>query len=651
MWCRRDRVFPTLKLSYAPGIKHNNAMSCDSRAPGTSNLYHYAPLEKPTHIRVLHLKRGKDGDPLQGTIEHVDVNSDVMFSAISYVWGDEETPYRILLACNQYLPLTRSLHEALQNLRAVEDIGQTTFWADQICIDQVNTDERNHQVAVMGSIYRKATQVITYIGPDTPQDHKGIDLVRTCNRLWQEIRNSSQRLDYVEARSFLKKHLPGQDDPAWEGYSSITNRAWSTRLWMIQENVVNDNTIMVCGTTAFQWTVPGVEVLDATFDNFPERIRFVIYNRGNRGECNHGCPSSSPLPSVGQLLGLRAMLSEKGCNSLPLLDLLRTSRDFACQDLRDKVYALLGLASDLDILAIKPDYTKSPAQVLTDTALRILRSSSNLDLLNHVGNTKELKIPSWTPDWSPPRSRFLLKPLFLSKPGWKHCASADTSQICYFDADQLVLTVRGAILDSIRCSAGDPTINASLLAREPDLILEEYPRMMKVLDKTCSDFIYHLGSDNVPAKLMDDLSRTIIADRLHHGEGGSTEPSACFSAYLEVCRVKYEMSLFKRNGESLPWMQRDVTTEGEGSKYSNSSIVAEGRSLCVTKKGRLCLAPSETKVGDKVAILYGGKTAYILRPAEDDFELLGEAYVHGLMKGEALEDPIFHSNVRKIRLI
>jgi hypothetical protein len=57
-------------------------MSCSSRASGTSNLYHYAPLEKSTHIRVLHLKRCKDGDPLQGTIEYIDVNSCDVFSAI-----------------------------------------------------------------------------------------------------------------------------------------------------------------------------------------------------------------------------------------------------------------------------------------------------------------------------------------------------------------------------------------------------------------------------------------------------------------------------------------------------------------------------------------------------------------------------------------
>jgi hypothetical protein len=52
-----------------------------------------------------------------------------------------------------------------------------------------------------------------------------------------------------------------------------------------------------------------------------------------------------------------------------------------------------------------------------------------------------------------------------------------------------------------------------------------------------------------------------------------------------------------------------------------------------------------------VAIFYGGKTTYILRPVRENFEIIGEVYVHGLMKGEALEDPKFQNKVRKKRLV
>jgi hypothetical protein len=96
-----------------------------------------------------------------------------MFSAISNEWGNPETPHRMLVGDDEHVPLTASLNEVLHNLRAVEDIGKKTFWADQICVNQYDTKERNLQVAMMGPIYRKATRVITYIGPETPNGREG----------------------------------------------------------------------------------------------------------------------------------------------------------------------------------------------------------------------------------------------------------------------------------------------------------------------------------------------------------------------------------------------------------------------------------------------------------------------------------------------
>lgn len=104
------------------------------------------------------------------------MNSGAALSAISYVWGSGEKPHQMLIGNDQYLPLTTSLYEALQNLRAIGDIGQKIFWADQICINQSDVVECNRQVAMMGTIYQKATQVITYIGPEHPGDREGIRL-------------------------------------------------------------------------------------------------------------------------------------------------------------------------------------------------------------------------------------------------------------------------------------------------------------------------------------------------------------------------------------------------------------------------------------------------------------------------------------------
>ncbi|KAM7182616.1 hypothetical protein V8F33_014169 [Rhypophila sp. PSN 637] len=64
------------------------------------------------------------------------------------------------------------------------------------------------------------------------------------------------------------------------------------------------------------------------------------------------------------------------------------------------------------------------------------------------------------------------------------------------------------------------------------------------------------------------------------------------------------------------------------------------RSFFVTKKGFIALGPAETKVGDRVVVLEGMHVPTILRKDEvgDGHAVVGEAYVHGLMNGEAFNE-------------
>lgn len=65
-----------------------------------------------------------------------------------------------------------------------------------------------------------------------------------------------------------------------------------------------------------------------------------------------------------------------------------------------------------------------------------------------------------------------------------------------------------------------------------------------------------------------------------------------------------------------------------------------GRRFGLTAKGYFALLLGETEVNDKIAILKGGRLPLILRPKGDTFELIGEAYVHGIMYGEAFDESL-----------
>jgi hypothetical protein len=59
------------------------------------------------------------------------------------------------------------------------------------------------------------------------------------------------------------------------------------------------------------------------------------------------------------------------------------------------------------------------------------------------------------------------------------------------------------------------------------------------------------------------------------------------------------------------------------------------RSLFRTSVGSLGIGPQSLQILDEVWILNGATVPFVLRPREDGtFQLIGEAYLHGLMHGE-----------------
>jgi hypothetical protein len=60
--------------------------------------------------------------------------------------------------------------------------------------------------------------------------------------------------------------------------------------------------------------------------------------------------------------------------------------------------------------------------------------------------------------------------------------------------------------------------------------------------------------------------------------------------------------------------------------------------MFITRKGYIGLAPWNATCGDKVAVISGGYTPFLLqqKAGKDDYVLIGESYMSGLMNGEAL---------------
>jgi hypothetical protein len=61
------------------------------------------------------------------------------------------------------------------------------------------------------------------------------------------------------------------------------------------------------------------------------------------------------------------------------------------------------------------------------------------------------------------------------------------------------------------------------------------------------------------------------------------------------------------------------------------------RRVITTNSGFIGLLPEEAQDGDSIAIVLGCYHPVVLRPSGDEYKVLGECYVHGLMDGEVFD--------------
>lgn len=138
--------------------------------------YQHQPLEHNDSIRLLKLEPASmPTAELYGQLIHERLSANSAYAAVSYTWGDPIFP-KVLNLAGGILKITENLHSAL---RAFRDRRQPRMlWVDGVCIDQANPDDKNHQVALMSEIYKRANKVLGWLGDETPR-------VRICYSLPQ----------------------------------------------------------------------------------------------------------------------------------------------------------------------------------------------------------------------------------------------------------------------------------------------------------------------------------------------------------------------------------------------------------------------------------------------------------------------------------
>jgi hypothetical protein len=116
----------------------------------------------------------------------------------------------------------------------------------------------------------------------------------------------------------------------------------------------------------------------------------------------------------------------------------------------------------------------------------------------------------------------------------------------------------------------------------------------------------------------------------------SPETRACAKAAMSLYHEPDQETVYATT-KSLN-LCLDLFIHKHSDRHSAVSNINKDRPLFYTTSGRLGLGPPELKAGDHICILFGGNSLYVLRPipSSENFYFIGECYVHGLMRGEAM---------------
>ncbi|KAI0481811.1 heterokaryon incompatibility protein-domain-containing protein [Xylaria cf. heliscus] len=632
-----------------------------------SLLYQYEPLfTSDDHLsspfRILRLLAGTAEDPLAGEIYHayLDDNSNPpRYEALSYCWGNASATDRIAIG-TAYLPVTPVLHAALFHLRS-PDVDRD-IWVDAICINQNDIDERSREVRFMHRIYSYALQVVIWldepaIKPRYWDPQAAFELAtHLCSLRQDQPDISIHKLGMFRKRyicSKLKVNSRGRSD----ALRLLFTRPWFERMWVVQEAICAKAAVVVCGqhTLDFKTLMSAVE--------YGRRSGlFYFYRQRSMVLPVHVGPSPTQISAAMAMY----MLTVQPSSEDDLLSFLRRFHGSKSADPRDKLFALYGISSldgmgaldqDFKAMEIHPDYRTEPRTLFIKTAKGILERTQNLDMLliprmRSPDDNRVKDLPSWVPDWSAMDTD--TEVLCYTSPA-HYSASGDSKSAAQFGgADQSLLTLSGYVIDHV-VEIGTRSMKSSVsIFNSPDssksatgavvllcIWLYEWTRW-GLSSRNAKKVTYINGEDMVDAcwamiMAFRDQQTTWYLDGVH-------------SQYVRTGRFRNWLAkeLDRRPGlrnPRFPFLYPTVlfaTLYARGfrrfSQYDDQII--RKMSSIRTSRGFMGLAPVTVQPGDLIILCKGGKKPLIVRPSYNEpdsqrFTFVGDAYLHGMMKGEA----------------
>ncbi|CZR57833.1 uncharacterized protein PAC_07722 [Phialocephala subalpina] len=671
-------IKPLFKLRSSKSIKFTGTRLLFFTNMASEVQFTYGPPLQGRNIRLIEIRLGSEKTTLEINLVERSLGS-VKFEALSYVWGKQATRQRI--KCN-----SRSMYVGSSLLDAFEELARRRstglIWADAICINQNDEQEKTRQVRMMRDIYEKAQRVIIWLGKEQVGDGRAFKLAES---LYQKCDGASYNM-YATTYDFEdfdceSKGVPrplGNSD--WAALFAILSHPWFSRIWVVQELLVAQRSIMWRGdldlnTDIILWMAK----LIACYRNLYES--FDIFR---------GSPQlSSAFMACNIATGY---LEYKTAGPLSIYDTLSRYNGMAATDPRDRYFALAGI-SRLDAGFV--NYEESYHNVACLVGKMALLGSSGyqigpggvemlvftkkpeahtflIEWLAFHANPQNhnLGLPSWIPDFISPHSPgFIMSGFYntLHMQGGKEIPSPEVRvrQGTLFEwsgssPPQCIIPVpdeidiMGAVFDRV----GTLASKRPLFPR-PNLGEERLPQdhvsidILESVSQYETEMIYWLSEIRTltdptlraPNSIMsgsqesfDAFWRTLIYNRgpQFNPQSPNQKPLSWLGisfGYWYMWKKLMMKRLWKQNIlQDAIFSQILGTLAGAFDKAEGR--VRDARRFFVSENGRFGWVPLRTEVGDRLCVFRGMRMPAIMRPRGDRWEFIGVCYVHGSMDGE-----------------
>ena len=569
----------------------------------SGSIYGHLPLlhtEDVPQIRLLTLLKGKGDDALEVSLRTATLTEEATptFEALSYAWGTRAAAVDVIARAETdgtsseifHLDVRENLASALWHLRFADH--DRVLWVDTICIDQSNMQERSSQVANMANVYRLASRVLVWLGPESDNSKLALDkLGELGSNVIVDWRTYALTTGDTAESHWADRMVPlpfAEEEIC--AIESLFSRSWFFRLWVIQEVKLAQEAVVVCGHTSLPWKALMISV-------------FCLQTKGTTRRLVVGNPQEQWLFQTYFALH-NPQVKEHLTKLFHMASVLR------CTDDRDRVYALPPLAgAPLADLNVVPDYTAPVMEVYRNFVLKCIEFYRELDIIITMSSARS--DCSWVPAFNVPMTTSYLNPEMASGnlvADWEYIGPN-------------TLRVKGVACDTIQ---GVETIN---------------------LDK--NNFIA------IQIELSRLASLIVGNEAYVTGCSAMLAFAATLACYRDVVYdppSPNNWSIGQLEAHLLELLQ--YSTEDSDEAFNVLVNVASriyglcrGQALATTKDGYFALVPNNTQPGDVLCCLLGLQNIAVLRPICDSaeeahYKVIGPCFVHGLSSGEAVLGPL-----------